>query len=377
VAEHPDAGPPGSGGRGPRTARFDEVPAVDEAVARDRVADFGAVAGAAERIPADASSSAGGEREVHRIAGLDDLATARSSPDPVVAVEALRPGRREAAPVAGLDGTGVGAAPAPGRTADLRARPAGRRRAVPDAIDGTRTRRARPVPAEPDAGEPSAERSRRVDRWTRRPDPDESSPGATATGRRRGRSVTGADADAAEPAAPDLGSDPVATAREICLRLLTDRARTRHELAQALRRKGVPDDVAEQVLGRFDEVGLIDDAAFAGQWVRSRHRYRGLGRRAIAMELRRKGVDDEIAGEALAEVDGEAEEQRARQLVDKKLRTMVLAGPEERTAAARRLVGMLARKGYGGGVAYGVVRAALAEHGADADELGTDPPPED
>jgi regulatory protein len=56
---------------------------------------------------------------------------------------------------------------------------------------------------------------------------------------------------------------------------------------------------------------------------------------------------------------------------------MVLAGPEERAVAARRLVGMLARKGYGGGVAYGVVKAALAEHGADDDELGTDPPPED
>nr|WP_252446404.1 regulatory protein RecX [Pseudonocardia humida] len=165
-------------------------------------------------------------------------------------------------------------------------------------------------------------------------------------------------------------------AREICLRLLTDRARTRHELAQALRREGVPDDAAEQVLGRFDEVGLIDDTAFAGQWVRSRHRYRGLGRRAIAAELRRKGVDDEIAGEALAEVDGEAEEQRARQLVDKKLRTMTLAGPDDRTAAIRRLVGMLARKGYGAGVAYGVVRAAMAEHGAD-EEFGDEPPPED
>jgi regulatory protein len=174
----------------------------------------------------------------------------------------------------------------------------------------------------------------------------------------------------------DPDADPVAAAREICLRLLSDRARTRHELAEALRRKGVPDDAAEQVLGRFDEVGLIDDTAFAGQWVRSRHRFRGLGRRAIAMELRRKGVDDEIAGEALAEVDGEAEELRARELVDKKLRTMKLGGPEDRTAAVRRLVGMLARKGYGGGVAYSVVRTALAEHGAD-EELGDEAPPFD
>lgn len=204
--------------------------------------------------------------------------------------------------------------------------------------------------------------------------------------RGRGRSRAGDDTgqpDARTPdgtrrGRPEPPADPVAAAKEICLRLLTDRARTRHELAQALHRKGIPDEAANQVLGRFDEVGLIDDAAFAGQWVRSRHQYRGLGRRAIAMELRRKGVADDIAGEALAEVDPEAEEQRARQLVDRKLRTARLATPEDRTVAARRLVGMLARKGYPAGVAYGVVRTALAEHGADDDELGAEePPPED
>ena len=100
------------------------------------------------------------------------------------------------------------------------------------------------------------------------------------------------------------------------------------------------------MLERFDEVGLIDDAAFAGQWVRSRHTRRGLARRAIAVELRRKGVADEVAQEALAEVDTDAEEQRARELVDGKLRTMPADTPERRARAARRLVGMLARRGY-------------------------------
>jgi regulatory protein len=167
----------------------------------------------------------------------------------------------------------------------------------------------------------------------------------------------------------------VSMAREICLRLLTDRARTRQELAQALRRKGIPDDAAGTVLERFDEVGLIDDAAFAGQWVRSRHAHRGLARRAIAVELRRKGVADEVAGEALAEVDGESEERRARELVDRKLRSLKVASAEQQTVAGRRLVGMLARKGYGAAVAYRVVREALAEHGADVEELdGADPP---
>ena len=162
----------------------------------------------------------------------------------------------------------------------------------------------------------------------------------------------------------------MAVAREICLRLLTERARTRQELAQALRKRGVPDDAASTVLERFDEVGLIDDAAFAGQWVRSRHTRRGLARRAIAVELRRKGVADEVAQEALAEVDTAAEEQRARELVDRKLRTIPADTPERRITAGRKLVGMLARRGYPGGIAYRVVREALAAHGAEQDELG-------
>ena len=176
--------------------------------------------------------------------------------------------------------------------------------------------------------------------------------------------------DAPDPELPLPEADPVAIAREICLRLLTDRARTRQELAQALARKGVPDEAASVVLDRFAEVGLVDDAAFAGQWVRSRHTYRGLGRRAIAVELRRKGVADGVAKEALAEVDTESEDRRARELIDRKLRSMAVDTADQRATAARRLVGMLARKGYGAGTAYRVVREALAEQGADADELG-------
>ena len=176
--------------------------------------------------------------------------------------------------------------------------------------------------------------------------------------------------DAPDPELPLPEADPVEIAREICLRLLTDRARTRQELAQALARKGVPDEAASVVLDRFAEVGLVDDAAFAGQWVRSRHTYRGLGRRAIAVELRRKGVADGVAKEALAEVDTESEDRRARELIDRKLRSMAVDTADQRATAARRLVGMLARKGYGAGTAYRVVREALAEQGADADELG-------
>jgi regulatory protein len=123
-----------------------------------------------------------------------------------------------------------------------------------------------------------------------------------------------------------------------------------------LQRKEIDEAVAEQVLGRLDEVGLVDDAAFAEVWVRSRHNFQGLGRRALAMELRRKGVADTAAAEALATVDTEAEEERARQLVRKRLR--VLADAEE-SAKVRKLVGMLARKGYTEGLAFRVVKDEL------------------
>ncbi|GAA5171799.1 hypothetical protein GCM10023321_70800 [Pseudonocardia eucalypti] len=159
----------------------------------------------------------------------------------------------------------------------------------------------------------------------------------------------------------DPPGDPETVARAVCLRLLTDRARTRAELAGALRRRGVPEPVTEQVLGRFSDVGLIDDAAFAEQWVHSRHQSRGLGRRALATELRRKGVDGEVAGRAVASLDREQEQRRARELVDKRLRGVDATDPK----TVNRLVAMLARKGYPAGLAYQVVRDALREHGAE------------
>jgi regulatory protein len=180
---------------------------------------------------------------------------------------------------------------------------------------------------------------------------------------------------AATPAGPgddhetDPPGDPETVARAICLRLLTDRARTRADLAAVLRRRGVPDAVAVKVLGRFSEVGLIDDATFAEQWVRSRHATRGLARRALAAELHRKGVGRDVAQEALADLDTESERRGARELIDRRLRTLAVNGPEERARAGRRLLGMLARKGYPAEVATEVVRAALAEHGAAEEEL--------
>jgi regulatory protein len=151
--------------------------------------------------------------------------------------------------------------------------------------------------------------------------------------------------------------EELARAKEICLRQLTVRPRTRLELRTAMLGKEVAEEVAEQVLDRFAEVGLIDDAAFAEVWVKSRHQYSGLAPRALAQELRRKGVADDLVKEAMTQVDEQSQEERARELVAKKLRAM---SGVDHTAQTRRLVGMLARKGYGASLAYRVVREAVA-----------------
>jgi regulatory protein len=95
------------------------------------------------------------------------------------------------------------------------------------------------------------------------------------------------------------------------LRLLIARARTRAELAGRLAKRGYPEDVTTTVLQRLEAVGLIDDEDFAGQWVRSRQAHAGKGKRALAAELRTKGVDDEVIAAALADIDAGAERVRA------------------------------------------------------------------
>ena len=161
-------------------------------------------------------------------------------------------------------------------------------------------------------------------------------------------------------------ADPVTAARDYCLNLLTARPMTRAELHKKLLGRGYEEDVAEQVLNRLDKVGLIDDAAVAEIWVRSRHNYNGLARRALSMELRRKGVADEVAAEAVSAVDADAEEVKARDLVRKRLRGTL---PADETTMVRRLVGMLARKGYSEGLAYRVVKSELRDFGSETDLL--------
>jgi regulatory protein len=145
----------------------------------------------------------------------------------------------------------------------------------------------------------------------------------------------------------------------LCLRLLTVRARTRAELAGQMAKRGYPDDAAQAVLGRLEAVGLIDDEDFAEQWVHSRQAGAGKGKRALAAELRTKGVDDELIASVLEGVDAGAERGGAEQLVERRLRRESL-GDGEDPKVIRRLVAMLARRGYSQSMAVSVVTDAVA-----------------
>ncbi|WP_078886279.1 recombination regulator RecX [Streptomyces sp. MUSC 125] len=196
--------------------------------------------------------------------------------------------------------------------------------------------------------------------------------GDRARGRRRRRfgDAPGQGEDAPTSSRAERGEssgDPAERARAICLRLLTGTPRTRKQLADALRKREIPQDVAEEVLSRFEEVGLIDDGAFADAWVESRHHGKGLARRALAQELRTKGVDSALIDEAVGQLDSGQEEATARELVVRKLRA---TRGLDRDKRLRRLAGMLARKGYPEGMALRVVRQALEEEGEDTEFLG-------
>jgi regulatory protein len=154
-------------------------------------------------------------------------------------------------------------------------------------------------------------------------------------------------------------------AKDICLRLLTAAARPRAALAATLRQRGIPDDVAATVLDRLVEVGLIDDDAYAKAFVATKHRDRALGVTALRTELRRKGVDDVTVDAAVRTLDQDAERERARALISRRVDSAMGNGVQ---AARRRLIGLLSRRGYAADVARQVVDEALAEYGAEQDD---------
>jgi regulatory protein len=171
-------------------------------------------------------------------------------------------------------------------------------------------------------------------------------------------SATRAPSPAPDPKTREREPDPHEVARQIVLRQLAMGPRSRVQLEQRLSQRGCPADVAEAVLDRMTEVGLVDDKAYAQMLVRSQQAGRGLAKGALARELHAKGIEDHLAHETLASISDADERDCARALVDKKLRAMHGLGIDVQT---RRLAGMLVRKGYTSGVIYAVIREAIAD----------------
>jgi regulatory protein len=139
---------------------------------------------------------------------------------------------------------------------------------------------------------------------------------------------------------------------------LTTRAHTRHELDKALQGKNVAKSVKDAVLDRLQEVGLVDDASFAVDWVASRQQRRHLSRRALRRELEVKGVERVDIDRALEKVDRADEFASARELVERKRRAMSSLA---RDVQQRRLAGVLSRRGFDSAVISRVLSDVLRD----------------
>lgn len=159
-------------------------------------------------------------------------------------------------------------------------------------------------------------------------------------------------------------------ARQTATRSLNAAPRTRFQLEAKLAAKGIDEDVAARVLDRYEEVGLIDDAAFAREWVRTRTVHKNIGPAALREELRRKGVDERHIDVALidllppeAEADNGLELARAKaQGVIARSRGKDLQDGQERQKLIQKVAAAVARKGYGMGEAFEWARRSVDEH---------------
>ena len=138
---------------------------------------------------------------------------------------------------------------------------------------------------------------------------------------------------------------------------LAARARSKHEIEQKLLQAGYRPSTVEMVIYKLQRENLLDDADFARQWVESRQNHK-LGRSRIAQELRRKGVSQEEAEEALSVIDDEDQLSGAITLAEKAA-TRIKPGEDIRKVSAR-IAGMLARRGYAWDIAKEAIQHALS-----------------
>lgn len=159
------------------------------------------------------------------------------------------------------------------------------------------------------------------------------------------------------------GTQAIEAAREVALRQLDTRSRSRHELHSAITNRGFSDAVANEVLDRLENVGLINDAAYAAMIVRERFALRGAVGRAISEELKRKGISSQNIAAAMEQIDADDEYEKALELAQRKAKS---CHGLPRQKARNRLSGMLSRKGYSPSVCARVVKQVLDGWGSDA-----------
>ena len=148
------------------------------------------------------------------------------------------------------------------------------------------------------------------------------------------------------------------TAKQVLLRRLSHAPRTRKELAKDLKDKDISDEVANVALDRFEEVGLINDQALASNYVSSQHERKGIGKNALRQQLRAKGVSDDVALEAISQISDDQEFQAAFALACKKIRSLQ---KDDAKTQLRKIVGVLARKGYSSNLAFRVAKEVITD----------------
>lgn len=164
-------------------------------------------------------------------------------------------------------------------------------------------------------------------------------------------------------------TDPYTRAKTIVYNQLAYSAKTRGQLRKKLQAEGFEAELIEPLLDKFQAAKLIDDAEYAQTFVAQKSRTKKLSRAALRRELAERGVRGEEAENALAQRTDEQEREDAAELVRKKLRPgMDLSDRAEKDKVTRRLLGMLARRGYSSSVSMSVIREELAAYGAE-DEL--------
>ena len=151
---------------------------------------------------------------------------------------------------------------------------------------------------------------------------------------------------------------------EAALRFLEPRARSTAEVRRRLTAAGYRSELVDTAVGRLAELGILDDVAFAREWVRSRDRAHPRGTRALASELRAKGIADDTIRTVLGERDGDdvdgmgQEEDAARRLLERKAAFLRRSG--ETRQVRQRAYALLVRNGFSSEIAWRMAGASVA-----------------